>query len=129
MAFTNKHVVSKNTAKDFKFKGSGARKQWIRNCGLGRFEKLQEEMHAFIAKKVSQATCLAEQLEGSSVTSEMAKARRETELKKDIGTLEDTCTVQLGWMGLHLAKTSRVALKPRSGNLESDRATELLDDR
>lgn len=88
-AFSCKHVVSENTATDYELRDTGARKQWIRNCGLGRFEKLQEEMHAFIAKKVSQATCLAEQLEGSSVTSGMAKARRETELKKDIGTLED----------------------------------------
>lgn len=92
LAFTNKHVVSENTATDYELGGSGARKQWIRNCGLRRFEKLQEETRAFIAKKVGQVKRVAEQLEENAFTSTRAKGLKETELKnlkEDIGILDD----------------------------------------
>ncbi|KAG8729916.1 hypothetical protein FRC11_007753 [Ceratobasidium sp. 423] len=92
LAFTNKHVVSENTATDYELGGSGARKQWIRNCGLRRFEKLREETRAFIAKKVGQVKRVAEQLKENAFTSKRAKGLKETELKnlkEDIGILDD----------------------------------------
>ena len=91
-AFTNKHVASENTATDYELGRSGARKQWIRNCGLRRFEKLLEETRAFIAKKVGQVTRVAEQLEKNVFTSARAKGLKETELqnlKDDIVIFDD----------------------------------------
>ncbi|EIM92559.1 uncharacterized protein STEHIDRAFT_47682 [Stereum hirsutum FP-91666 SS1] len=63
LAFTNKHVVSKKTNEDYKYSGhQGERKQYIRNCGYRRFEKLLNEARALLAEKLDDAKLFAEQL-------------------------------------------------------------------
>lgn len=63
LAFTNKHVVSKKTNEDYKYSGhQGERKQYIRNCGHRRFEKLLNEARALLAEKLDDAKLFAEQL-------------------------------------------------------------------
>jgi hypothetical protein len=91
-AFTNKHVASENPATDYELGRSGARKQWIRNCGLRRFERLIEETRAFIARKIGQVTLLAKQIEQNAFTSARAKRLKETELqnlREEIDILDD----------------------------------------
>ncbi|KAG9090497.1 hypothetical protein FS749_000503 [Ceratobasidium sp. UAMH 11750] len=92
LAFTNKHVVSQTTTTDYDPGCPGARKQWIRNCGLRRFERLMEETRAFIARKIGQVTLVAEQIEKDNFTSVRAKDLKEAELKtlrEDIDILDD----------------------------------------
>ncbi|CAZ79969.1 unnamed protein product [Tuber melanosporum] len=63
LAFTNKHVVSKKTNEDYKYSGrQGERKQYIRNCGHRRFERLLNEARALLAEKLGDAKLFAEQL-------------------------------------------------------------------
>lgn len=92
LAFTNKHVASETTTSDYELGGSGARKQWLRNCGLRRFERLMEETRAFIARKIGQVTHVAEQIEKDNFTSPRAKNLKEGELEtlgEDIDILYD----------------------------------------
>ncbi|EJT96658.1 hypothetical protein DACRYDRAFT_85650 [Dacryopinax primogenitus] len=63
LAVTNKHVVSEKINDDYKYSGHhGERKQYIRNCGRRRFEKLLNEARALLAEKLEDATLFAEQL-------------------------------------------------------------------
>lgn len=63
LAFTNKHVVSKKTNEDYKYSGRlGERKQYIRNCGHHRFERLLNEARTLLAEKLGDAKSFAEQL-------------------------------------------------------------------
>lgn len=61
MAITNKHVVSKNTKEDYEY-SHGARKKYIRNCGLRRFQQVLDETRALLAEKFTHAKQFAEQL-------------------------------------------------------------------
>ncbi|KAJ3722772.1 hypothetical protein DFJ43DRAFT_1092245 [Lentinula guzmanii] len=96
-AITNKHVVSHDITSDYDFGRPGAPKQWIRNCGRRRFEKVQDEARAFIAQKLSAATLLAEQLAALVTSDENAANKRSKKLKEqelerlrdDLGILED----------------------------------------
>ncbi len=60
MAITNKHVVSKQTNKDYEY--SRGLKQYIRNCGHRRFQQLLDETLALLAEKLGDARQFAEQL-------------------------------------------------------------------
>ncbi|KAF8331935.1 uncharacterized protein EI90DRAFT_2919026 [Cantharellus anzutake] len=108
LAFTNKHVASENTKTDYELGRSGARKQYIRNCGLRRYEKLLEETRAAIAKKVGEGKLVAEQLEQNVFTTARARRFKEDELKnleEEIGMLDDF---------LGLAKSSRGEIHNRA---------------
>ncbi|TFK46122.1 hypothetical protein OE88DRAFT_1638775 [Heliocybe sulcata] len=92
MAFTNKHVVSDDTATDYVLGGHGALRQWVRTCGLRRFEQVQQETRTFIAKKVHQVKHVAEQLDVGVFTSERSRGIKEAQLerlKEDVRTLHD----------------------------------------
>ncbi|KAJ7104230.1 hypothetical protein B0H15DRAFT_896559 [Mycena belliarum] len=100
-AFTNKHVVSECTKSDYELGRSGARKQYIRNCGLRRYEKMLEETRAAIAKKVVERKLMAEQLEANVFATDTARGLKRAELtnlKREVVMLDDF---------LGLAKSSR----------------------
>ncbi|KAG8987177.1 hypothetical protein FRB90_003553 [Tulasnella sp. 427] len=108
LAFTNKHVASENTATDYELGRTGARKQYIRNCGLRRYEKFLEETRASIAKKVGEGKLVAEQLEKNVFNTARAKRIKEDELKnleEEIVMLDDF---------LRLAKSSRGEIDNRT---------------
>ncbi|KAI0655454.1 hypothetical protein C8Q70DRAFT_1057548 [Cubamyces menziesii] len=91
-AFTKKHVVSENTKADYELGPIGSRKQYIRNCGLRRYERLQQETRASIAKKVGEVKLLAEQLKENVFTAARAKRIKEDKLKnlgEEIVMLDD----------------------------------------
>jgi hypothetical protein len=64
MATTNKHVVSKNIKVDYQFSGcQGARKQYLRNCGVRRFQQIVNETRALLTTSLGDAKQFADQLE------------------------------------------------------------------
>ncbi|KAG8896400.1 hypothetical protein FRC00_006010, partial [Tulasnella sp. 408] len=101
LAFTNKHVVSKKTNEDYKYRGrQGERKQYIRNCGHRRFERLLNEARALLAEKLGDAKLFAEELaelvadppEEEDVDYNRDLKDKERQLKKvesDVGILGD----------------------------------------
>ena len=59
---TNNHVARKATNVDYELGRSGAAKAYIRVCGSRRFQAMVNETRALIAKKVSAAKRLAEEI-------------------------------------------------------------------
>jgi hypothetical protein len=108
LAFTNKHVVSEDTKTDYELRRSGARKQYIRNCGLRRYEKMLEETRAAIARKVGEGKLVAEQLEQNVFATQRARRLKEAELK----TLEEEVVMLDDFLGL--AKSSRAEINNRA---------------
>ncbi|KAJ7092352.1 hypothetical protein B0H15DRAFT_1021089 [Mycena belliarum] len=108
LAFTNKHVVSEGTKTDYEPGRSGACKQYIRNCGLRRYERMLEETRAAIAKKVGEGKFVAEQLDQNVFATDMARRLKEAQLKtleEDVVMLDDF---------LRLAKSSRAEIDNRA---------------
>ncbi|KAJ4477556.1 hypothetical protein J3R30DRAFT_3704028 [Lentinula aciculospora] len=101
LAFTNKHVVSKKTSEDYKYSGrQGERKQYIRNCGHRRFERLLNEARALLAEKLGDVKLFAEQLaelvadqpQEEDVENNRDLGDKERQLKKaesDVGILDE----------------------------------------
>lgn len=108
LGFTNKHVASVNTAIDYVLGGAGARKEYMRNCGLRRYEKFLEETRAAIAKKLGEVKLIADQFEKGVITAPRARGIKENELKvlkEDIDMLDNF---------LLLAKSTRAEIDNRA---------------
>ena len=62
LAVSNKHVLCKDTAVDYQFKGAGAPRQYVRVCGFRRFQRSTDEIRALVTKNVAEAVRLAEEV-------------------------------------------------------------------
>ncbi|KAJ2927242.1 hypothetical protein H1R20_g9853, partial [Candolleomyces eurysporus] len=55
LGVSNKHVLRADTTVDYEFKGSGAPKQYVRVCGIRRFQRILTETRDLVAKNVAEA--------------------------------------------------------------------------
>ena len=62
LAVSNKHVLRAGTTVDYRFKGTGAPRQYVRVCGFHRFQRFLDETRALVAKNVAEAVRLAEEI-------------------------------------------------------------------
>ena len=60
LAVSNKHVLRQDTTADYQFMGSGAPRQFVRVCGLRRFQRSTDEIGALVTKNVADAVRLTE---------------------------------------------------------------------
>jgi hypothetical protein len=61
-AVSNKHVLREDTTVDYQSMGSGAPRQYVRVCGLRRFQRAVDETRALVTKNVAEAVRLAEEI-------------------------------------------------------------------
>ena len=62
LAVSNKHVLRADTTVDYRFKGTGAPRQYVQVCGFHRFQRFLDETRALVAKNVAEAVRLAEEI-------------------------------------------------------------------
>ena len=62
LAVSNNHVLRANTTVDYQFMGAGAPRQYVRVCGMRRFERLVNETRALAAKTDFEAVRLTEEI-------------------------------------------------------------------
>ncbi|EJD00197.1 uncharacterized protein FOMMEDRAFT_136267 [Fomitiporia mediterranea MF3/22] len=62
LGVSNKHVLRADTTVDYQFMGAGAPRQYVRVCGMRRFQRLLAETRALVTKNVAEAVRLAEEI-------------------------------------------------------------------
>ncbi|EUC59234.1 hypothetical protein RSOL_304890, partial [Rhizoctonia solani AG-3 Rhs1AP] len=62
LAVSNKHVLCADTTVDYQFRGTNAARQYVRVCGLRRFQRLLDETRALVTNNVYEAVGLAEEI-------------------------------------------------------------------
>ena len=62
LGVSNKHVLRADTTVDYQFMGVGAPRQYVRVCGMRRFQRLVNEARALVAGNVAEAVRLVEEI-------------------------------------------------------------------
>ncbi|KAJ2924403.1 hypothetical protein H1R20_g12699, partial [Candolleomyces eurysporus] len=106
----NKHVLRADTTVDYEFKGSGAPKQYVRVCGIRRFQQILAETRDLVTKNVAEAVRLTElivKLEAKPRSDDADQAEeddealedKKTRLKKELnGQWLDIVRRTIGWV-------------------------------
>lgn len=82
---SNKHVLRKDTAVDYAFRGAGASRQYVRVCGDRRYKRFVAETRALINKNVDESLRLAEEV---ARLEEKPKSADEDEAADDASALK-----------------------------------------
>ena len=89
LAVSNKHVLRKGTTVDYQFRGSGAPRQYVRVCGLRRFQRSTNEIRALVTKNVAEAVRLAKGIAQLEAEPKRENREQAEEDEEDLKTKKD----------------------------------------